>query len=82
MDDSQARATAKAVLARALDVPMESVDESWSISTVEEWDSLSHLAVIAELEVQSGRALSIAEIQELSTFVEIANFLTRGQSDG
>ena len=82
MDDSQARATAKAVLARALDVPINSVDGSWSNSTVAEWDSLSHLAVVAELEVQCGRALSIAEIQELSTFVEIVSFLTRGHSDG
>lgn len=55
----------RALLADVLDVPPSELPEVVSIETVERWDSLAHMRLVARLEELLGRELSAEEMLAL-----------------
>jgi acyl carrier protein len=71
------RPTARDLLAAALGVPPEEIDDATSIETHERWDSLAHFRLTAALEEVLGRTLEPPEILEASGFAGIEKILSR-----
>jgi acyl carrier protein len=66
---------ARSVLAQALNVAVEKVDESARIGELESWDSLGHMRLVLEIEKVLGRELSTGEIVELGSLADVEKLL-------
>ena len=76
MVDSRDRLTlARALLAEALDLAPEAVDEEVEAESLEAWDSLAHLRLVLAIEARSGRQLEPEEILAITSLAEIARLL-------
>jgi len=58
----------KRVIAAVLDVPPESIDETTSVDTVEEWTSLAQLNLILALEEEFGIEIPDEEAADLTSY--------------
>jgi acyl carrier protein len=65
------------VLARALEVPLESVPTDAAQGSFERWDSLGHLNVVMELEAAFGVSFSTNEAVGMRSVAEIVEVLKR-----
>ncbi|MBA7716319.1 hypothetical protein ES703_125389 [subsurface metagenome] len=66
---------ARSVLAQALNVTVEKIDDSARIGELESWDSLGHMRLVLEIEKQIGRELSAAEIVDLVSLADVRKLL-------
>lgn len=73
MDDSDARN----LLAQALEVDPDLVAADASVATLEAWDSLAHVRLIAALEMRLGRQLTPEEAVAIASLDDIAALLAR-----
>lgn len=73
MDDSDARN----LLAQALEVDPDLVAADASMATLEAWDSLAHVRLIAALEMRLGRQLTPEEAVAIASLDDIAALLAR-----
>ena len=53
--------------ASALNIPVEKVNDSLVYQQVPEWDSISHLMLISELEENFGVSISTEDIPEINS---------------
>lgn len=58
----------KQVLAGIFDIDVETIDETTSIDTVEEWDSLRHLYLILALEAEFDITLTEEQTIEILSY--------------
>jgi acyl carrier protein len=66
---------ARSVLAQALNIGVEKVDDTARIGELESWDSLAHMRLVLEIEKQIGRELSAEEIVELVSLADVEKLL-------
>lgn len=67
----------KAVFGRQLDLPVEQVTDALSYRSVVQWDSISHMALVAALEGEFGVMLETEEVIELSSVAVAREILRR-----
>ncbi|PWW01721.1 acyl carrier protein [Hoeflea marina] len=71
-------AEARRIAAEALQAQAPlSIDDT--MASLPQWDSLSHMRVILELEAALGRQLSVEEIMSVTSVRSIAGLLAAGQ---
>jgi len=61
----------KQLLASALNIDDENVDDSLSRDNSEEWDSFNHLMLMSEIEKQFGVSFTLQEIEEARSYSDI-----------
>lgn len=66
---------ARSVLAQALNITVEKIDDSARIGELESWDSLAHMRLVLEIERLLGRELSTGEIVELASLADVEKLL-------
>ena len=67
-----------AAVSEIINVPvsaLSSAPENYRLSDPTAWDSLTHLAIMTELEALSGREVSMDDMERLDTLVKIIDFL-------
>ena len=74
---SEARERARSVLAAALGLEREAIDDGAAIGTLDAWDSLAHMRLIQALEQALGAELEPETIVALASLEDIAAILTR-----
>lgn len=67
--------TARQMLATAINVPLEKIDEHTKIGSLPEWDSIGHLRLVLELERLLKRQLSADEIIALTSLQDVEKVL-------
>jgi len=70
------------LLARTLEVPLESVPADAAQESLERWDSLGHLNVVMELEAAFGVSFSTDEAVGMRSVAGIVEVLKRHVQDG
>lgn len=73
MADSEARA----LLAQALEIDLHMVADDAAVATLEAWDSLAHVRLIAVLEARLGRQLTPEEAVGIASLSDVAALLAR-----
>ncbi len=68
---------ARALIARALNLPLENVPLDGDVEMIAGWDSLNHFAVISEIEKRANRQLTAVEIAGLKSVDDVAALLPR-----
>jgi acyl carrier protein len=63
--------------AEALDLPPETDIEALEIGADPRWDSVGHMALVAELESRFGIALDTDDLVEMSSFAKALEILRR-----
>jgi acyl carrier protein len=61
----------------ALDLPATAEVETLEIGAKSEWDSVAHMALVAELEDQFGISLDTDDIVDMSSFAKSLEILRR-----
>lgn len=61
----------------ALDLPADTNVEGLQIGETQEWDSLGHMTLVAELEDRFGIALETDDLVAMSSFAEAVEILRR-----
>jgi acyl carrier protein len=61
----------------ALDLPPDTNVEALQIGETQEWDSLGHMTLVAELEDRFGIALETDDLVAMSSFAEAVEILRR-----
>jgi len=61
----------KQVLADIFDIDAETIDETTSIDTIEEWDSLRHLYLVLALEAEFDITLTEEQTIEILSYPQI-----------
>lgn len=59
----------------ALQIPAEQVTDGLQYNSIREWDSVGHMALVAEIESRFAVVLSTDEILGLSSFAEAKRIL-------
>lgn len=62
---------------RALNIPAESVVDELKYNTIREWDSMGHMALVAELENAFDVMLDTDEIIDLSSVAKAKEILAK-----
>jgi acyl carrier protein len=70
---------ARSVLAQALNVGADQVDDGARIGEFESWDSLGHMRLVLEIEKRLGRELSAAEIDQLVSLDDVRRLLSSSE---
>ncbi len=66
----------KGIVANALELPLERVQESDSIETMEAWDSLGHLNILVALDKKlSGKVAKIPDFADATSIQKLADLL-------
>ena len=64
---------ARKLVADALDLAVEKIDENASIDTLESWDSLAHMRIILALESHLERQLEPEALLDIFSVKDISN---------
>jgi acyl carrier protein len=60
------------IVAKALNVPLEKINDQSSSSNLEEWDSLGHLAILTSIDNQtSGKASKIETLSSCTSLKDL-----------
>lgn len=62
---------------RALGIPRERVTDDLAYNTIEEWDSVGHMALVVELEGEFNVMFDTDDILGMSTVAKAREILTR-----
>ncbi len=69
----------KKVFARVFNLPVEKISAKTGQFKLEEWDSLGHLRLIMEVEMEFGISFTLEEVPGLDSFEKILNrVMTKG----
>ena len=79
-DDITARV--REILAHVLDVPAERIGPGFSSDEAPEWDSLTHLMLISQLESEFGVFFPSQELPQLTSLERIADAIARQAAPG
>ena len=66
---------ARRLVARALDISIDSVGDGASIETLDAWDSIGHMRVVLEVECVMGVELEAEQILALENIEDVASLL-------
>jgi len=69
--------TLKRIFVRVLNLPDDEVDESISMQTVKQWDSLAHINLMLSIEQEMGTIFSPDEMEEMISYKMIMATLAR-----
>jgi acyl carrier protein len=69
---SSANATAREILAEALNLDTGALDAEAAIGITPEWDSLAHMRLVLGVEAALARTLSPMEIVSIATLADVA----------
>ncbi len=69
--------TVREAFVSALDLPADVNVESLEIGASPEWDSIGHMALVAELEERFGIALDTEDLVDMSSFAKSIEILRR-----
>lgn len=75
MADAAQLDRARALVAEALEVPVDDVGADASIDTLEAWDSLGHMKIVMRIEETAGRPLETEETLSVFDLDSIATLL-------
>lgn len=76
MDESEAPSLVTRIIASALELPADRVEEGDTIETVKEWDSLGHLNILTALDKHfSGKVGRIPELARATSVKRIIEIL-------
>lgn len=67
----------RAVFSKQLDLPVERVTDALAYRSVAQWDSISHMALVAALEGEFGVMLETEEVIEMSSVAVAREILRR-----
>lgn len=65
------------LMARSLMIDRARVDDDLAYNSIPEWDSLAHMALVAEIELQYGLMLDTDDIVAMSSTRKIREILSR-----
>ena len=67
--------TARALIAEATLTPLNKIPDFASITTLDSWDSLSHMRLILVMEEHLGKEMPGEAIVEIATLEDVARYL-------
>lgn len=65
------------IIAGALSVPVSEIDDQLSYQGIPEWDSMSHVSLISELESNYRISIEMEDALEMSTVSKVREVLTK-----
>ncbi|MFV0248362.1 MAG: acyl carrier protein [Tenacibaculum sp.] len=65
------------VVAKALDIPTEIINDQLAYQGVAEWDSMSHLILVQELESTYKISISMEDVLEMNNVLKIKDILKK-----
>jgi acyl carrier protein len=65
------------VFSKAFEVPVETVHDELAYQEIAEWDSMSHLVLVTELETQYGVSIDMEDILEMGSVSKIAAIMRK-----
>ncbi len=65
------------IFAEALNLPLEQVQDSLSYRSVPQWDSISHMALVAALEKEFGLFIETQDVIDLSSVAKAREILKK-----
>ena len=65
------------IFAEALGIDLTQVTEDLTYNTIPEWDSIGHMALIAEIDDQFDTMLDTDDVLEMSTFAKAKEILIK-----
>ncbi len=74
--DKEAISLVAGIVAQALELPVNRVQEEDAMETIEEWDSLGHLNILVALDKKFlGKVAKISELSKATSVEKIAEIL-------
>ena len=70
---------AKIILSNTLNIKVNDIDDNASMLDIENWDSLSHIKIVLEIEKEIHRKLSTEEIVSIYDLESISKILSGKQ---
>jgi acyl carrier protein len=67
----------KQVFAIALNIPENSVPESIEYQSIPEWDSITHMVLVSELEDKYNISIETDDVVDLSSFVKAIEIIAK-----
>jgi len=67
----------RGIFAGALGIDITQVTENLTYNTIPEWDSIAHMALIAEIDDQFDTMLDTDDVLEMSTFAKAKEILAK-----
>lgn len=67
----------KRAFSEGLSIPVEQVNEELSYQGIAEWDSVSHLFLVEQIEASFGIQLETTDILEMTSFDDVKQVLAR-----
>jgi acyl carrier protein len=67
----------RACFSQALGIPLEQVTDDLTYNTIQEWDSVGHMTLVAEIETAFDIVLDTDDILNMSSVREAERILTR-----
>ena len=71
----------KTVISNVFGLTSDKIDESTTMESIEQWDSLKHLELIIAIEEKFGIVLETEEILEITSFTGIKDILRNKRLD-
>ncbi len=65
------------IFAEALGIDLTQVTEDLTYNTIPEWDSIAHMALIAEIDDQFDTMLDTDDVLDMSTFAKAKEILAK-----
>lgn len=69
----------KEVIGDTFDIDEDDINEETNNESVEKWDSLNHLRLVTALESEFGVTLTMEEINNMSSYTEIVELISKHQ---
>lgn len=69
----------KAIMADIFMIDTGSIDQQSSMDTIERWDSLAHIDLVAALEEEFGLAFEVEEFESMTSYGEIVRVVNSKQ---
>lgn len=67
----------KRVFSEALEVEMSQVEEGLTYNSIPEWDSVAHMALVAEIEDEFNIMLDTDDVLDMSSFAKSKEILAK-----
>ncbi|MCK1986512.1 acyl carrier protein [Lysinibacillus fusiformis] len=67
----------RGIFAEALGIDINQVTENLAYNTIAEWDSIAHMALIAEIDDQFDTMLDTDDVLDMSTFSKAKEILAK-----
>ncbi|RNL93019.1 acyl carrier protein [Sinomicrobium pectinilyticum] len=65
------------VFAKAFEVPVETVTDQLEYQGIAEWDSMSHLVLVSELESSYGISIDMEDVLEMGSVEKVKGILQK-----